>query len=139
MYVYVSVNRFHSCFYCVACKYFKSSLLFRIVQGEQFTFEQHWGEQLCSITAPVAVVCDLQSGQEEVLQTEPFNNISVGQVLKLCCANVGFMSHLNNTQFFYLLCCSYSLNGLMTAVRLCLWAGRITLGSWEFFTAPIAG
>lgn len=50
------------------------------VQGEQFTFELSWGEQLSSVTCPVAVVCDLETGQEEVLPTDPFSDISVGQV-----------------------------------------------------------
>ena len=54
------------------------------VQGEQFTFELSWGEQLSSVTCPVAVVCDLETGQEEVLPTDPFSDISVGQVCWSC-------------------------------------------------------
>ena len=82
-YVRMYIEDFDSPLAEMCCVNFLLFLFLPFLQGEQFTFEQSWGEQLSSVTCPVAVVCDLESGQSDVVPTDPYNDISVGQVRML--------------------------------------------------------
>jgi acylaminoacyl-peptidase len=48
-------------------------------RGEQFLYDQTWGEQFVGITCPVIVVYNIDKNEINVIDTSPFTDISAGQ------------------------------------------------------------